>query len=183
MKLNKANRPEVAMQCRRTTARRLYVFGSTVRADFDTTDANVLQPESIMFAKSGSLAAVVAVSIVFAITLLTSVGCSTRVFAGGDCLGYPCTAEGARSMLLDEIRQTRPDFLAGSPRAELDAMFDRAVERIGERGFTPESFEATANGLRRILADWPLGAEDVSARRLQQLRRGTLSICPIWPFC
>ena len=127
--------------------------------------------------------AIIAARVVVAVMVVINLGGPARVLASANCLGFACTAEGARAMLLGEVRQSRPDLLAGSLRPELDALFDKAVERIGQRGFTPEAFGIAAQSLRSILTDWPLGAEDVSARRLEWLRGGTLSICPIWPFC
>ena len=127
--------------------------------------------------------AIIAVGVVITVMMLAALGCPARVLAGGNCLGFACTEEGARAMLLGEVRKSRPDLLTGSLRPELDALLDKAVERMGQRSFTPETFEVAAQSLRTILTDWPLGAEDVSARRLQQLRRGTLNVCPIWPFC
>ena len=82
-----------------------------------------------------------------------------------------------------ETRQLRPELLTGNASAELDALLGIAVERMAERGFTVETFAAARANWRKVLGDWPLGSEEISARRLQQLRNGSLSICPLWPFC
>lgn len=125
-----------------------------------------------------TLVALLSVSACFLPVLLPR---QTALAAG--CGEHECSVSGATEML-NLVTQTY--FYGDIPfeaRNSLDRLVGHAVEKMAERGFTEETFNLAAENLRRILDNTPSGAEDMLPRQLERVERGTLALCPLWPFC
>lgn len=122
------------------------------------------------------------VSVALAVALL---GCGApQGGAGGTgwaCEGYPCTAAGAKAMLMDTLVQSGRSL--GGARLEVDRLLDRAVRTMGERGYTPASFKLAAQNMKRLLASSPHGVEATTAKELERVNRSQHWLCPLWPLC
>ena len=98
------------------------------------------------------------------------------------CAGYACTSAGALTMLADLVRRSGKSFRGAE--LELDKLLDRAVRTMGERGYTPETFQIAAQSMSRFLeSSQPMGAEATAAREVERVNRSTHWICPLWPLC
>lgn len=109
------------------------------------------------------------------------VGCGGAQEGGGDCQGYPCTAEGAKAMLRATLTRSNKS-LRGAER-EVDKLIEGAARRMGERGYTPANFAIAARNMRKLIESSPHGAEATVARELERVNRATHWLCPLWPFC
>lgn len=100
----------------------------------------------------------------------------------GDCLGFPCTAEGARAML----DKTAHDSAELSDQAEdqLGALIDAAVAKMQDADrLDADGFTEARDNLQTIFANTPDGIDDPLPRQLEDVTNSKFRLCPLWPFC
>jgi hypothetical protein len=118
---------------------------------------------------------------VIAAALLFGVGCGEAKSATGECLGWTCDEEGARSMMKDVLRAKYE--ASESANAALDGVASKGVAKMAQQGFTPESFQLAKDNLEKFLGDVPEAGVDPLTPALEDLSKGTAKACPLFPYC
>ncbi len=112
---------------------------------------------------------------------LVLLSCAGARSPEGDCLGYACDEGGAKSMFWETTDAAfEPSDVA---RGHLEEAFSKSLDKMAkEKGFTPDGFELARGNLKRFLGEVPDGADALAAQS-EELKKGTLRLCPLWPFC